>query len=337
MNKSFRAITITCFWLIMSFSILCEAEYMKTQLSPDFYRTTCPDLWTIVRREVSNAMEDEIRMAASLLRLHFHDCFVNGCDGSILLDGDGDEDTEKFATPNRNSARGFEVIDRIKSSVESSCSGVVSCADILAIVARDSVFLSGGPFWYVQLGRRDGLVSNKTLANLAIPSPFDTLENITSKFDNVGLNLKDVVTLSGAHTIGRARCTFFSNRLFNFSGTEEPDNSLESEMLFDLQNLCLQDEDGNATTVLDSNSFDRFDSNYFKNLLNGKGLLSSDQILFASDEEVTSTTKQLVQFYSENERAFFMEFAYAMIKMGNISPLIGSEGEIRNDCRVINS
>lgn len=141
----------------------------------------------------------------------------------------------------------------------------------------------------------------------------------------------------GAHTIGRARCTFFSNRLFNFSGTEEPDNTLEYQMLFELQNLCLQDEDGNATTVLDSNSFDRFDSNYFTNLLNGKGLLSSDQILFSSDEEVTSTTKRFVQFYSENEREFFMEFAYAMIKMGNINPLVGSEGEIRNDCRVINS
>jgi peroxidase len=62
-----------------------------------------------------------------------------GCDGSILLDGD--QDSEKFATPNLNSARGFEVIDRIKSSLEHSCSGVVSCADILAIAARDSVFL----------------------------------------------------------------------------------------------------------------------------------------------------------------------------------------------------
>lgn len=109
---------------------------------------------------------------------------------------DGGEDSEKFATPNLNSARGFEVIDTIKSSVESACAGVVSCADILAIAARDSVLFSGGPFWYVQLGRRDGLISNGTLANISIPSPFDTLDTIITKFNNVGLDLKDVVTLS---------------------------------------------------------------------------------------------------------------------------------------------
>nr|KYP62252.1 Peroxidase N [Cajanus cajan] len=275
-----------------------------------------------------------MRMGASLLRLHFHDCFVNGCDGSVLLDGG--EESEKFATPNLNSARGFEVIDRIKSSVESACNGVVSCADILAIAARDSVLLSGGPFWYVQLGRRDGLISNGTLANVSIPSPFDSLDTIVSKFNNVGLDLKDVVTLSGSHTIGRARCTFFSNRLFNFSGTESPDRTIEPTMLTELQNLCLQNGDGNTTTVLDQESVDLFDNHYFKNLLDAKGVLSSDQILFSSNN-ATATTKPLVQFYSVNERVFFMEFAHAMIKMGNINPLTDSEGEIRKNCRVINS
>ncbi|KAH1041801.1 hypothetical protein AAZX31_09G063400 [Glycine max] len=229
MNRSSNA----NFWLV-NFFILSVG--VRSQLTPDFYKTTCPDLYRIVRREVQKALKYEMRMGASLLRLHFHDCFVNGCDGSILLDGD--QDSEKFATPNLNSARGFEVIDTIKSSVERACSGAVSCADILAIAARDSVLLSGGPFWYVQLGRRDGLISNGTLANLAIPSPFDTLDTIISKFNDVGLDLKDVVTLSGAHTTGRARCTFFSNRLFNSSGTEAPDSTIETTMLTEYCKIC---------------------------------------------------------------------------------------------------
>ncbi|GMN26664.1 hypothetical protein TIFTF001_001384 [Ficus carica] len=228
-------------------------------------------------------------MAASLLRLHFHDCFVNGCDGSILLDG---EDGEKFAIPNRNSARGYEVIDTIKSAVESECSGVVSCADILTLAARDSVLLSGGRLWKVLLGRRDGLVANQTGANTALPFPSESLENIITKFVNVGLNITDVVALSGGHTIGLAKCAAFSNRLFDFNGTGSPDVTLETTMLSDLQSLCPVNGDGNRTTALDRNSTDLFDNHYFKNLLVGKALLGSDQILYSSEAAVT-TTKSL--------------------------------------------
>ncbi|KAK7347833.1 hypothetical protein VNO80_22372 [Phaseolus coccineus] len=306
---------------------------VRSQLTTDFYNSSCPNLSKIVRREVQKALMNEMRMGASLLRLHFHDCFVNGCDGSILLDGGAD--VEKSAIPNLNSVRGYEVVDTIKSSVESACSGVVSCADIVAIAARDSVFLSGGPSWKVLLGRRDGTVSNGTLANSVLPSPFEPLDSIISKFSNVGLNLTDVVSLSGAHTIGRARCTFFSNRLSNFSGTGAPDTTLDTAMLSDLQSLC-QNGDGNATAVLDRNSSDLFDNHYFKNLQSGKGLLSSDQILFSSDG-ANSTSKPLVESYIKDSGLFFGDFVNSMINMGNINPKTGSDGEIRKNCRVINS
>ncbi|OVA13079.1 Plant peroxidase [Macleaya cordata] len=270
-----------------------------------------------------------MRMAASLVRLHFHDCFVNGCDASVLLDG---SDGEKSAFPNVNSVRGFDVVDTIKKAVEDKCSGVVSCADILTIAARDSVLLSGGPTWKVPLGRRDGKVSNQTKANTALPSPFESVDQIIAKFVDVGLNLTDVVSLSGAHTIGLARCATFSARLFNFSGTGAPDTTLHTDMVSDLQTICPQNGDGNKTAVLDRNSTDLFDNHYFKNLLDKKGLLLSDQILFSSDSAI-NTTKSIVETYSNDSDRFFKDFANSMIKMGNISPLTGSDGEIRKNCR----
>ncbi|PSR86872.1 Peroxidase [Actinidia chinensis var. chinensis] len=326
-----RSSSFNGFYFFIALLMSCMA--VRAQLSADFYSTTCPNLLKIVRKEVQNAIKTETRMAASLLRLHFHDCFVNGCDGSVLLDG---SDGEKFAFPNLNSARGFEVMDSIKSSVESACPGVVSCADILAIAARDAILLSGGNSWKVLLGRRDGLVANRTGANIALPAPTEKIPSITAKFAAQGLNLTDVVVLSGGHSIGFARCVTFSDRLFNFSSTGAPDSTMETTMVSDLQGRCPITGDGNNTAPFDRNSTDLFDNHYFQNLLNGKGLLSSDQILFSSDVAQT-TTKDLVELYSNNLPLFLADFANSMIKMGNISPLTGSAGEIRKNCRVVNS
>lgn len=112
--------------------------------------------------------------------------------------------------PNKDSARGFDVIDTIKANVEKACPSKGSCADILTLSARESVYLAGGPYWPVPLERRDALTANETAAN-ELPSPFEPLTNITAKFVSNGLDLKDVVMLSGAHTFGFAQCFTFKH------------------------------------------------------------------------------------------------------------------------------
>jgi peroxidase len=64
---------------------------------------------------------------------------MQGCDASVLLDDTSNFTGEKNSFPNANSLRGFEVIDDIKKQLETMCPNVVSCADILALAARDSV------------------------------------------------------------------------------------------------------------------------------------------------------------------------------------------------------
>lgn len=47
------------------------------QLNPFFYAYTCPQLPFIVADVIARALQTDERAAAKLIRLHFHDCFVN--------------------------------------------------------------------------------------------------------------------------------------------------------------------------------------------------------------------------------------------------------------------
>lgn len=59
---------------------------------------------------------------------------LQGCDASILLDGASSEKTVAANT----GVLGYDAIDDIKAAVENVCPGIVSCADILAVAARDA-------------------------------------------------------------------------------------------------------------------------------------------------------------------------------------------------------
>nr|XP_023872525.1 peroxidase 52-like [Quercus suber] len=109
--------TTSSFIAIVSLALLLGS--VNAQLSTNFYSSSWPNLFSTVKSTVQSAISKEARMGASILRLFFHDCFVNGCDGSFLLDDTSNFIGEKNAVPDRNSARGFDVVDNIKSAVES--------------------------------------------------------------------------------------------------------------------------------------------------------------------------------------------------------------------------
>lgn len=305
---------------------------LQPPLSIDFYAKTCPQLPSIVFQGMQEAVRAQPRNAASILRLFFHDCFVQGCDGSVLLDDVPGLQGEKGAVPNKNSARGFEVIDAVKAQVEAACKGVVSCADILALASRDGVVLSNGPSWDVPLGRRDSMTASLSGANSSIPAPSSNLTTLIFMFQAKGLSSDDLVVLSGAHTIGLARCTNFKQRLYNQSGTGKPDPNLNFAALQVLKSVCPPFGEDNNTNPLDK-SPTLFDTSYYEDLPINEALLNSDQVLHST---IGSSTRPLVERLVNDQKAFFDKFTAAMIKMGNINPLTGSNGEIRKNCRLRN-
>ncbi|MCO5607890.1 hypothetical protein L7F22_062092 [Adiantum nelumboides] len=318
--------------LLLPFIINHDNMGARAQLSSSFYETSCPTVASVVESVVSQAIQTEARMAASLLRLHFHDCFVHGCDGSVLLDDTASVTGEKTALPNNNSLRGFEVVDAIKSAVEAVCNATVSCADILALAANASVTLVGGPSWTVLLGRRDATSpASPSEANAALPNPNADMTTIIGNFAAVGLSVADTVALSGGHTIGRSRCVNFVPRLYNFSGTGAPDPTIDPDFLASLQSTCPQGGNANVLRALDATTADTFDAGYYSNLQSNMGLLRSDQEL-TSD----SNTASLAATFASSQSAFFAAFGQSMVRMGNISPLTGSQGEIRLNCRIAN-
>ncbi|XAR55402.1 Peroxidase [Bertholletia excelsa] len=307
----------------------------RSQLTMNFYAQSCPQAETIIQDYVNKHVPKAPLVATTLLRMHFHDCFVRGCDGSVLLNftaASGNQ-TEKVSVPNQT-IRGFGFIDRVKSVVEAACPGVVSCADIIALAARDSVVAIGGPSWRVPTGRRDGSISNATEALNNIPPPTSNFSTLQTLFANVGLDLKDLVLLSGAHTIGIAHCMSFNNRLYNFTGMGGQDPALDSQYAAVLRaRVCKTPTDNTSIAEMDPGSFKTFDLSYYRLVLKRRGLFQSDAALTTNPTTKASIT-QLVQGPLQN---FIDQFALAVEKMGRIGVKTGSEGEIRKNCAVVNS
>ncbi|XVF32675.1 hypothetical protein REPUB_Repub17cG0103100 [Reevesia pubescens] len=299
-------------------------------LKKNYYKVSCPNAEKIIQQATQKHVAKNPTLPAKFLRMHFHDCFVRGCDASLLLNSTSNNTAEKQAIPNLT-LTGFDVIDDIKAEVEKKCPGVVSCADVLALAARDSVSYGfKRPLWEVPTGRRDGRVSRIAEALANIPSPFSNFTSLVRNFANHGLNVHDLVVLSGGHTIGIGHCNTFSIRLYNFTGRGDQDPSLNSAYAAFLKTKCRSLRDNTTIVAMDPGSAFKFDNHYYVTLKQNKGLFQSDAALLTNKGSLKTVNDML------NPSKFFKDFAESMKKMGAIGVLTGTAGEIRKKCYIVN-
>ncbi|GJM91511.1 hypothetical protein PR202_ga07887 [Eleusine coracana subsp. coracana] len=212
-----------------------------------YYAVTCPDAEEIVRHTMERQHYNDPSLAPAIIRMLFHDCFVRGCDASVMIVPTRTRpSSERVAIPN-HTLRGFNAVDVVKRALEAACPRTVSCADALALMARDAVTLLGGRRYDVPLGRRDGTQSNPWEVDL--PAPFAMIDDVLRTFSGKGFSAEEMVLLLGAHTVGGAHCASFRYRLLTNDNKQHGTLEMEESFRYDLLQTC-----GAADQPLDTDS-----------------------------------------------------------------------------------
>ena len=188
-----------------------------------------------------------------------------------------------------------------------------------------------GPYWSVELGRLDALASRASDVKGKLPAPEMRVKELTPLFQSNGFTTKEMVALSGAHTVGFAHCTRFTDRLYSYSSSTPTDPSFNSDYADQLKQACPIRVGPTIAVNMDPVSPIKFDNAYYTNLQYGLGLFTSDQVLYTDE-----TTKPIVDKFAASQKEFFDAFVAAMLKLGRLGVKTGKDGEIRRVCTAFN-
>lgn len=313
---------------LFALSAAANGESSSSGLMMDFYRETCPQAEEIIREQVKLLYKRHKNTAFSWLRNIFHDCAVQSCDASLLLDSTRKTISEK-ETDRSFGMRNFRYIEEIKDAVERECPGVVSCADILVLSARDGIVAVGGPYIPMKTGRRDGRRSRSEVLEQYLPDHNESTSSVLEKFSAMGIDTPGVVALLGAHSVGRTHCVKLVHRLY-----PDVDPALNPDHVPHMLKKCYDPiPDPKAVQYVrnDRGTPMKLDNNYYRNILDNKGLLMVDHDL-AQDQR----TRPFVKKMAKSQDYFFQHFSRAITLLSENNPLTGDQGEIRRHCNLAN-
>ncbi|CAN1304655.1 Peroxidase 21 [Linum perenne] len=300
-----------------------------SQLQSNYYEQSCPRAEAIVKEQVAKLYHVHGNTAVSWVRNLFHDCVVKqSCDASLLLETVNGIQSEK-ASSRSFGMRNFKYVATIKHALEAECPSTVSCADIVALSARDGVAMLGGPRMEMKTGRKDSKQSYLAEVESSIPNHNESIATVLSRFESMGIDAEGTVALLGAHSVGRVHCINLVGRLYP---TVDP--SIDPVYADYLKARCPTPTPDPSAVLYSRNDRDTpmiLDNLYYQGLLKNKGLLLVDQQL-ATDP---LTAPFVVKMAADNDY-FHEQFARAVVLLSENNPLTGGEGEVRKDCRFVN-
>lgn len=209
--------------------------------------------------------------APKFLRLAFHDAGnfnadtgEGGMNGSIRFELDREENIALKPY--------FEKLEAVRVELKERAISI-TYSDIIAFAGAVAINKTGGPKIKLNLGRKD---SDQAGSRMHVLSSEVTLRDLLEQFSKMGLSAKDLVVLSGAHTLGKANGKPMTRDLYRFS------NSYYRNLL----EFC----NGQRHSSLE--------------------LLNSDVVLLDTRE-----TKSIIELYAKDEASFFSDFAKAYTRL----------------------
>lgn len=308
--------------------LLLQFHIGMSDLRLNYYSDSCPRAEEIIKEQVTSLYYKHGNTAVSWIRNLFHDCSVKSCDASILLDTANGIKSEKESSRSFG-MRNFKYVNTIKAALEKECPKTVSCADIVALSAREGAIMLGAPYIEMKTGRLDSKESYVSEVESSIPNHNDTMSLVLSVFQSMGVDTEGTVALLGAHSVGRVHCINLVHRLYP---TVDP--TLDSEYAEYLKGRCpTTNPDPHEVLYARNDRLTpmKLDNMYYKNILNHKGLLLVDQQLVSDP-----STYPFVEKMAADNDYFHQQFSGALRILSENNPLSEGEGEVRQDCRFVN-
>ncbi|KAI3935387.1 hypothetical protein MKW92_034910 [Papaver armeniacum] len=315
-------------FITLLFSLVLLLHAGESDIRLNYYSESCPRAEEIVKEQVTKLYHIHGNTAVSWVRNLFHDCMVKSCDASLLLENTKGLESEKMS-PRSFGMRNFKYVNTIKQAVEKECAETVSCADIIALSARDGAVMLGAPHIAMKTGRKDSMESYAGVVENFIPNHNDSMSLVLSQFQSIGIDAEGVVALLGAHSVGRVHCTNLVHRLY-----PEVDPTLDPDYAIYLKNRCpspYPDPQAVEYSRNDRKTPMILDNMYYKNILEHKGLLIVDQQLVSDPN-----TSPFVEKMASDMGYFHDQFSRALLVLSENNPLSGDQGEVRKDCRYVN-
>ncbi|CAN8316806.1 unnamed protein product [Cochlearia groenlandica] len=321
------------FYFLAFFCLLLQLfsffHISNAELEMNYYRETCPKAEEIIRQQVETLYYKHGNTAVSWLRNLFHDCIVKSCDASLLLETVKGVESEQKSTRSFG-MRNFKYVKIIKDALEKACPNTVSCADIIALSARDGIVMLKGPkIEKIKTGRRDSRGSYLKDVDSIIPHHNASISSLLSSFNSIGIDVEAVVALLGAHSVGRVHCVNLVHRLY-----PKMDPTLDPNYALYLRKRCPTPYPNPKEVLYSRNDRETpmvVDNMYYKNIIAHKGLLVIDDEL-ATDPR----TKPFVVKMAASNVYFREQFSRGVRLLSETNPLTGDQGEIRKDCRYVN-